>query len=410
MLDDVVLRVERLGKLYSRSMEQARGRVGLQLLYSAIGLPKPPKAEPKSKADFWALDDINFELKRGGSLGIIGLNGSGKTTLLRMLAGQILPDRGLVSVHGKTASMIDLTAGFDPTRSGADNIFLRGAALGRSVEELTESYDAIVDFSELDEAINAPLDTYSSGMKMRLAFSIMMASAPDILFIDEVLSVGDFRFRQKCLARLREVRASTSFVLVSHSMSDVRSFCDEVIVMQAGRCVFRGAPNDAIEASDSLQLEGPPSRAQRLERILAPQFANETALRDVEFYWCDASGARREHFSPDQQLCFHLSFVSDVDIRRMIVGIPIWREDGTYVTGLSTDRGEGAPPVAAGERVVLRMNVDHNPLNEGEYVSNVTVLDGPEMLIRVENHILTIERRREPSWGLVSIPNRWQRL
>lgn len=410
MLDDVVLRVERLGKLYSRSAARSRERIGQQLLFSAFHWPRPPQLKPLSGADFWALQDINLELMRGKSLGIIGLNGSGKTTLLRMLAGQILPDHGVVKVTGQTASMIDLTAGFEPTRSGADNIFLRGAALGRSKTSLHETYDSILEFSELGDAIDAPLDTYSSGMKMRLAFAIMMASTPDVLFIDEVLSVGDFRFRQKCLARLREVRDQTSFVLVSHSMSDVRAFCDEVMVLHSGRCVFRGTPDDAIEAYENLRLDGAPSKEKRIEKILEPQFYNKSALREFEAFWCDESGSQTSYFSPDQKLCFHLSFVPNVDIRRLIIGIPLWREDGVYITGLSTNRGEGAPAVVAGERVVLRMTVDHNPLNEGEYVSNITILDGPEMLLRRQNSILTIERRTEPSWGAISVRSDWQRL
>ena len=205
MQSDTVLEVEYLSKLYSRAQGATRQRLARTFGRILLGLsPKPPTN--LKKGEFWSLKNVSFSLKRGEALGIIGFNGAGKTTLLRLLAGQLLPDEGEIRILGKVAAMIDLTAGFQMTASGKRNIFLRGAMLGRSQKEITSTYDEIIDFAELGDAIDAPVSTYSSGMLMRLAFSIMVAIGPDVLFIDEILSVGDFRFRQKCLARIRELR------------------------------------------------------------------------------------------------------------------------------------------------------------------------------------------------------------
>ena len=223
-IDDTVLEARGVGKIYSRYQDATRDRVASVICQILFGIEPKSVGVPQGR-EFWALNNIDLELKRGQALGIIGLNGSGKTTLLRMLAGQIVPDEGIIRVRGRTASMIDLTAGLQVTASGRRNIYLRGAALGRSREEIEASVDEVIAFTELGEAIEAPVATYSSGMTMRLAFAIMTASAPDILFIDEVLAVGDFKFRQKCLARLRELRQSSAFVMVSHSMNDISRFC-----------------------------------------------------------------------------------------------------------------------------------------------------------------------------------------
>ena len=276
--NDIVLKVERLSKLYSRAQVATRQRLASTFTRTLLGrLPKPVKG--LKKGEFWSLRDINFSLKRGEALGVIGFNGAGKTTLLRLLAGQLLPDEGEIRILGKSAAMIDLTAGFQMTASGKRNIFLRGAMLGRSKEDIAVTFDEIIDFAELGDAIDAPVATYSSGMLMRLAFSIMVAMKPDVLFIDEILSVGDFRFRQKCLARIRELREYAAFVLVSHSMADIKLFCDRVVVLQEGRVAFEGEPEEAIRIYEEMKF--PKENTQKAKRveILKPQFHMRESLK-----------------------------------------------------------------------------------------------------------------------------------
>ncbi len=196
---DTVLEVDHMSKLYSREQISTRQRLATTFTRALMGRPSRPPKKLKC-GEFWSLGDISFTLKRGEALGVIGLNGAGKTTLLRILAGQLLPDKGEIRILGDAVAMIDLTAGFQMSASGSRNIHLRGAMLGRSKEDIEAMYDEILDFAELGDAINAPVSTYSSGMLMRLAFSIMVMAKPDVLLIDEILSVGDFAFRQKCLA------------------------------------------------------------------------------------------------------------------------------------------------------------------------------------------------------------------
>ena len=280
-LGEPVLRAKALSKLFARKTSDTRARLG-EVAGRVFFGRSPKEIHALRKYEFWALKDISCELRRGEALGVIGLNGSGKTTFLRILAGQILPDGGEVWINGSSAAMIDLQAGFQPSASGNENIFLRAAALGFTRAQTKRRLNEIIDFSELGDAIGAPMSTYSSGMKMRLAFSVMAIVEPDILFIDEVLAVGDFRFRQKCLARIREMRKRSAFVFVSHSMGDISLFCDRVIVLHKGKLHFEGPPKEAIEIYES--LDEPTSAVDtpaQLAKAMGPTFTNSSALRDV---------------------------------------------------------------------------------------------------------------------------------
>lgn len=189
-----------------------------------------------SYIDFYALKNINLEVKRGESLGIIGRNGAGKTTLLRVIAGIYKPTRGRVIVKGRIMPIIELGAGFDMELTGRENIFLNGLLLGMTRKEVEEKYDKIVEFSGLGEFINSPMRTYSSGMVLRLGFSIATAIDPDIILIDEVFAVGDSEFRKKCIRRMKEMREKGATLLfVSHNMDAIKENCERSILMEEGR-------------------------------------------------------------------------------------------------------------------------------------------------------------------------------
>lgn len=407
MRSNAILEVDGIAKLYSRRQTTIRRRLAEAFVRALLRRPPRPPGALKP-GEFWGLKDISFTLERGEALGIIGLNGAGKTTLLRILAGQILPDEGEVRILGDTAAMIDLTAGFRMTASGRDNIFLRGAMLGRSHEEITAKLEDIIDFAELGDAINAPVNTYSSGMLMRLAFSIMVAMEPDILFIDEILAVGDFRFRQKCLRRIRELRDRAAFVLVSHNMNDIKLFCTKAIVLNKGRIAFQGEPAEAIEVYEKLQFPETPEPEKRRKETLKPQFHNAEAITDIEHYWCDAQGNPIDAIKSGDPLYFKVRFRLSHTPRNLILGIPMWREDGVLVTGFSTPRDGSGVPAKAGEPFEAILEVPHCPLNPGEYISNIAIVDGVEFLARIENQPLTIlNNRRKESWGVISINHYW---
>lgn len=185
--------------------------------------------------EFWALQNVDFEVKRGESVALIGLNGCGKSTLLKTIAGVLKPTKGKVSVFGTIAPMIELGAGFDMDLTARENVYLNGAILGYSREQMNQFYDGIVDFSELEEFMDVPVKNFSSGMLARLAFSIATIGTPDILIVDEVLSVGDFRFQEKCEKRIQGMmKEDTTILFVSHSIEQVKKICNRAIWIEKG--------------------------------------------------------------------------------------------------------------------------------------------------------------------------------
>lgn len=191
--------------------------------------------------EFWALKDITFQVNKGERLGILGLNGAGKSTLLKIIAGVLKPTEGSVRMNGKIVPLLELGAGFDGHYTGAENIFLYGAMLGYSKAFLKEKYNEIVEFSELGDFINVPLKNYSSGMKARLGFSIATIVEPEILILDEVLSVGDAKFKKKSEKKIKDMFDKGITVLfVSHSIGQVRSLCNRAIILEKGRLIAQG--------------------------------------------------------------------------------------------------------------------------------------------------------------------------
>lgn len=191
--------------------------------------------------EFLALNDVTFQINKGDRLGILGLNGAGKSTLLKVIAGVQKPSEGSVTVNGRIVPLLELGAGFDKDYTGAENIFLYGTLLGYSKEFIREKYDEIVEFSELGEFINTPVKNYSSGMKSRLGFSIATVVQPDVLILDEVLAVGDAKFRKKCEAKIQSMFDSGVTVLfVSHSLPQVQRICNKGIILDHGKLIAYG--------------------------------------------------------------------------------------------------------------------------------------------------------------------------
>jgi len=198
--------------------------------------------------EFWAVDDISFELKEGQALGLIGANGCGKSTLLRLLNGIYMPDRGRIEIQGRIGALISLGAGFHPLMTGRENIYLNGTILGLTRQQLDRSFEEIVDFAEIGEFLEAPVKTYSSGMYVRLGFAIAIHAAPRILLIDEVLAVGDANFQKKCFDKLLELRQEgTALIFVSHSTSAVERLCTQCLLMKKGRQLFYGNARECVQ-------------------------------------------------------------------------------------------------------------------------------------------------------------------
>lgn len=203
--------------------------------------------------EFWALRDISFTVEKGERLGILGFNGAGKSTLLKTIAGVLKPTKGSVRVHGVIAPLLELGAGFDSNYSGKENIFLYGATMGYSRKYIQQKYDEIVEFSELKDFIDVPIKNYSSGMKARLGFAIATAVEPEVLILDEVLSVGDAKFRRKSEAKVTSMfDKGVTVLFVSHSTEQVRRLCDKAIILEKGKIIAQGEVNQICDMYDEI--------------------------------------------------------------------------------------------------------------------------------------------------------------
>lgn len=216
-------------------------------------LIKKLKGEKIRFNEFWALKNINFDLDKGDRLGILGLNGAGKSTLLKIIAGVYKPTTGKVTRHGHIAPMIELGAGFDPNYTGRENIFLYGSVLGFSREFLESKYEDILEFSELGDFIDVPIKNYSSGMRARLGFSIATVVEPEILILDEVLSVGDAKFRKKCEKKMQGMfDHGVTVLFVSHSLEQVKRLCNKAILLEHGELIAQGDIKEVAAIYDSM--------------------------------------------------------------------------------------------------------------------------------------------------------------
>ena len=214
---------------------------------------------------FWALREVSFDVERGESLAVIGPNGAGKSTLLQVLAGIILPSEGAVEVNGHISSLLTLGAGFDQDLSGNDNILLAGAFMGLDDRMVRDLLPSIIEYADLGQFIDAPIKTYSSGMRARLGFAIATSVDPDILLLDEVLATGDAEFRSKSKARVIElVRAAKGIVLVTHDMAWVTEYCNRAILLEKGRLLVEGAPADVVRVHEERSAQRKAERAATL--------------------------------------------------------------------------------------------------------------------------------------------------
>ena len=247
--NDVLARVENVSKRFCRNLRRSLW-YGIQDIAGELN-PFARNGDSSElslrKDEFWAVEGVSFELRRGECLGLVGKNGAGKTTLLKMLNGLIKPDSGRIEMHGRVGALIALGAGFNPILTGRENIYVNGAVLGLRKREIDAKLDEIINFAEISDFIDSPVQSYSSGMAVRLGFAIATALDPDVLLVDEVLAVGDARFRWKCLDRIQSLmRRGVSIILVSHNTADLMRTCTAGIVMQRGQIAFRGNIVDAV--------------------------------------------------------------------------------------------------------------------------------------------------------------------
>ena len=264
MSTDTIISVEGVSKKFCRSLKSTM-RYGVRdVARDVFGLPQ--SANGLRHDEFWALNDLSFDVRRGECLGLIGPNGAGKSTLLKLLDGITLPDKGKIKIAGRIGALLELGAGFHPMLTGRENIHLSGAILGLSKDEIAKKFDAIVDFAGLEEFIDSPVKHYSSGMFVRLGFAIAAHADPDVLLIDEALAVGDVLFQARCFAKLREFKEKgTTIIFVTHSLDLITSHCSRALLITKGTKVGDGTPKDVIDQYNRLMNQRGASTNVRLE-------------------------------------------------------------------------------------------------------------------------------------------------
>ena len=368
--------------------------------------------------EFWAVRNVYLDVAKGSTIGIIGANGAGKSTLLKLLSGVTEPTHGEVHVKGRVTSLIELGAGFHPEFSGRDNIHLACSILGMSDEEIEDKLEPIIRFSELGDFVERPVKTYSSGMYVRLGFSVATCVDPDILLIDEALSVGDEHFKGKCLRRLNEFsEAGGTTVFVSHDLGAVRSMCSHVVLLDAGEVVEQGAPDDVADeylkrirarADDPMQMR---SRSSHDYPVWG---SGEIEVEEVQLLGEEQKPGRM--FTTGEDLTIRLRYRAVADANEPVFGVGIYRSDGTYVNGsnhLWRDTPIHFGRVPAGEHGEVDMHMGRVPLLAGQYYLSTFVYDHSKpapTAIDHREHVTTFEivDARAFQHGLLTLPSVWR--
>jgi len=369
MANEVLIKVEGVRKKFCRSLKKSLWYGVKDMAAEMVGGSREhDRLRPE---EFWAVQDVSFEVRRGECLGLIGQNGAGKTTLLRMLNGLIKPDHGRIEMHGRVAALIALGAGFNPVLTGRENIYVNGSVLGLTTQEIEAKLEEIIDFAEIREFIDAPVQSYSSGMQVRLGFSVATALNPDILLIDEVLAVGDFRFRWKCLERIKQLKdRGVCIVLVSHNSADLMRTCSRGLVLQKGVTQFDGEMMQAI-----LRYEGPSSGTDGMVKPAANSERGAGAsIAGIQFRVQGAASSTMKH---GESVDIEVEIHSEAALPKARVVIALLHSEQGPLFHLSSYFDNQWLELKPGRNMVT-LSLQAPPLQFGSYYVEAT-LRGPEL-------------------------------
>ena len=354
------------------------------------------RSDALAEQEFWALRDISFEVKPGEAVGIIGPNGAGKSTMLKLLTRILRPTRGEISLSGRVGALIEVAAGFHPDLTGRENVYLQGAVMGMTRAEITRKFDAIVDFSGVSEFIDTPVKRYSSGMNARLGFAIAAHLDPDVLLIDEVLSVGDVGFQEKCVTRMRELLArGVPLVFVSHNLGAIVELCTRAILVDHGVVQADGKPADVVSTF----------RQWRRTHDDAPATG---PIRITDVRLIQADGEPSSVFRTDWPMTIRVHYDARQPVTAPHVAIDIHGADGTYCTGINTRMDGCALGTLDGEGYV-DLAVSRLSLLPGCYSISVGILD-PQGLRPMDLHsraypFTVVSTRRD--FGFAYLEHQW---
>jgi lipopolysaccharide transport system ATP-binding protein len=363
MTKDILISVEHVSKKYCRSLKRS-------MLYGVQDIARDMfkldgHHKPLRKNEFWAIDDVSFEVRRGECLGVIGPNGAGKSTLLKMLNGILLPDKGKITMRGKVGALIELGAGFHPMLTGRENVYVNGAILGLAKKEIDRKFNEIVAFAELEDFIDSPVKFYSSGMYVRLGFAVAAHLNPDVLLIDEVLAVGDVGFRLKCFNHVRSlVESGSAIILVTHSQNDIARVCSRGILMSHGSQLVCESLTGALR------------RYQELMQTATTEVRNhcDTPVRVKTVRTLNSRGIATTNFRSGEHVLVDIHYESKIAANDCVFVIKLASyELGEFVSFTNRVSGQKIPiSIGKGNLIVRLRNV---PLLAGNYVVQVHIYD-----------------------------------
>jgi lipopolysaccharide transport system ATP-binding protein len=411
-----VIKVQHLFKkyrIYERPWDKLRELFGL--------------GEGKLHRDFWALDDVSFELESGHTLGIIGQNGSGKSTLLQILAGILAQTRGDCFVSGKVSALLELGSGFNPEFTGRENVFMNGAILGMDTRQMEERFDRIAAFAEIGSFMDQPVKTYSSGMFMRLAFAVAVNVDPDILLVDEALSVGDLIFQHRCMHRMNSLRDSgKTIVLVTHDLDAITKFCDRALLLDGGHLIEDGKPDMVVQKYRALVFErerryGGFDASGKFEALeLTPEgempvvrsipnidhrFGNgEATLLGIELL--DGTGNPISEVIGGQTVVIRISTQFTEEVDQPIIGYFIRDRLGVEVSGCNTSYvGKPLPTAKRDQIITTDFRVNFPSLAPGSYSISPAVAKGSvdrhDMCDWIDNAVVFVLSSQDLIYGVM---------
>lgn len=406
---EVVLCVNGVSKKFCRDLKRSL-LYGVQDIASEISGLRETSENLRSK-EFWALEDVSFQLRRGEAVGLVGKNGSGKSTLLRIIAGLIKPDAGSVEINGRVAPLIALGAGFNPILTGRENIYANMSILGLSKKEIDEKFDAVVDFAEIGDAIDSPVQTYSSGMAARLGFACAIHTEPEILLIDEVLAVGDSRFRGKCFRKLHELRQkNTSFILVSHDSHTVLTVCESAVYLNKGKKLGFGNATSVIKQYEEDLFLVKTDKLPKSATLLSKPQLESSGFEITSIHFRDAQGKKIEFPISGEfmDLCIECKVkktINNVGITSVIKGLS---EGGNVVLLLNCLHDKQQLNFLPGEYEV-KISMPYLGLKMGSYIMDIYAKEnGFNNLDVVENFGFQVKSTESLNKGLFHQPRTWK--
>ena len=355
---------------------------------------------------FRALGPLDIEVRRGETLGIIGENGAGKSTFLKIVAGVTEPSSGQIAAEGKISSILELGTGFNPEFTGRENIYLNGALYGLSREDVSKRMEMIMKFADIGEFFDMPVKTYSSGMYMRLAFSLAVHVDADIILIDEVLAVGDGAYEKKCIDRIWDLkRNGTTLLYCSHSLYTVANFCDRVVWFKEGRVQGSGEPKDIISRYEDYLREKEAQEGRDMPAVRSDTEQKVAEVRNVIIFSGGREVGTSVDHSSDVEVLVDFEIFTDAKVH---VGFAVDRNDGLCCYGDSTHR-QGLEPLGGPGRKNVRILFRNLPLLSGAYKFVIFLLDETSICLfdRMESTVVKVNTARK-EWGLCYMDHEWK--